>query len=199
MPRVHTQKAAKDYPSHGIKKGDTYYSWTFRHGGKHMSLTYPRASQLTQSKMSGAYAASEEAGDTIDSASDISDIAEALRDAASSIREVAEEYRDAVSNMPENFQNGATADECNEKADGLDSWADSLESDADEVEGGDPADYVDEDTDVDSLDEDQVETDDEGKKTRKDVSDFDDLTADEQAAMIEAAREVARQNLDCPL
>ena len=33
MPRVSTQKAAKDYPDQGIKKGDQYFHWKFRFGG----------------------------------------------------------------------------------------------------------------------------------------------------------------------
>ena len=199
MPRVHTQKAAKDYPSHGISKGDTYYSWSFRHGGKHMSKTYPRASQLTQSKMSGAYAAGEAAQDNIATADNVDDMGQALRDAADAIREVAQEYRDAVENMPENFQQGATADECNEKADGLDSWADSLESDADEVDALDATDYVNADTPVEDLPEELVEENSDGEKDRKTVEGIDDLTGEEKDAMLEAAREIALQNIDCPL
>ena len=68
MPRVLTQRANKDYPKEGIKKGDTYYKWSIRMGrGGHtfISKTPPRPSQLTQSKMSGAYAAVEAVEDVI--------------------------------------------------------------------------------------------------------------------------------------
>jgi hypothetical protein len=202
MPRVHSQKAAKDYPNIDVKKGETYYWWEFRYGGKHMSKTPPRPSQLTQSKMSGAYAASESAQDTIASADSIDDIAEALRDAANSIREVAEEYEEAANAEGANGNRIPQADEMEEKAQGLNDWADQLESDADDVEGLSADDYVDDTVEVDSLDDEHVETetvDGEEVKKRKDVSDFDDLTTDEQSAMLDAAREAATANLDCPL
>lgn len=47
------KKAMKDYPDHGIKKGESYYWWKFRFGGKHYSRTPPRQSQLTQSEFWG--------------------------------------------------------------------------------------------------------------------------------------------------
>lgn len=66
MPRVHRQKAAKDYPEHGIAKGDTYYRWAFRYGGKRKSKTYPRPSQLTQSKLGDVLAAYEGVQDDLE-------------------------------------------------------------------------------------------------------------------------------------
>jgi len=68
MPKVLTQRANKDYPEHGIKKGDTYYKWSIRSGKGGMtfiSAKPPRPSQLTQSKMSGALAAVEAVEDVI--------------------------------------------------------------------------------------------------------------------------------------
>ena len=53
MPRVtHVKAARKDNPV--CKKGESYYWWKFRYGGKRYSLTRPRASQLTQSAYYGA-------------------------------------------------------------------------------------------------------------------------------------------------
>ena len=37
------------------------------------------------------------------------------------------------------------------------------------------------------------------KKVRKEVSEFDDLTEEEQQAMLDAALETARNNVDCPV
>jgi len=68
MPKVLTQRANKDYPEQGIKKGDTYYKWSIRsgRGGQtFISAKPPRPSQLTQSKMTGAYAAAEAVEDVI--------------------------------------------------------------------------------------------------------------------------------------
>ena len=48
MPRVHHVKSArKDNPV--AKKGESYYWWKFRYGGKRYSKTPPKPSQLTQS------------------------------------------------------------------------------------------------------------------------------------------------------
>lgn len=48
--KVHYVKSArKDYPAHGIAKGEPYYWWKFRYGGKHYSKTAPPPSRLTQS------------------------------------------------------------------------------------------------------------------------------------------------------
>lgn len=50
MPRVHfVKKARKDVSNSDIKKGESYYWWKFRFGGKCVSRTPPKQSQLTQS------------------------------------------------------------------------------------------------------------------------------------------------------
>ena len=60
---IHVQKARKDNPA--VKKGQPYYHWSFRFGGKHYSATYPRPSQLTQSKMSEVLSQQEACDDII--------------------------------------------------------------------------------------------------------------------------------------
>lgn len=230
MARVFTAKAAKDYPNHGIKKGDTYYYWTpgFR-GTKQMSKTPPKASQLTTSKMSAAYAAGEALEEAIDSASCVQDLADALEEAASEIRSVAEEYEEASQAETGNGNRVPNADEMEEKAQGLNDWADSLENDQSEIEGLDAAQYADMDVPVEVLPEELLDEEEEQceqcdgsgkakgeteepddcptcdgtgqvtKKVRKEVQDFDDLTEEEQQAMLEAAADIARNNVDCPL
>lgn len=44
--KVYTKKAAKDYPEHGIKRGDVYYEWCFYRQKPNKSKTYPRESEL---------------------------------------------------------------------------------------------------------------------------------------------------------
>lgn len=172
MPRVHTvKKAAKDYPEHGIAKGDTYYWWEFRYGGKRMSKTPPRASQLTQSKMSGAYAAMEGLEDACAAASCPDDIASACREAGDALREVAEEYREGVQNMPEGLQQGQTAQDSEEKADNLDATADELDLAADEIDALSASDYGPE---------------------GGEVEDFDSLSEEGQQEMLDEAREIAQ-------
>lgn len=90
MPRVkHVKKAAKDNAV--VKKGEPYYWWKFRYGGKHMSATYPRSSQLTQSKWSGVYSAQE----SIEDAENAVDLADAIDNAIDEIQECADEYEEA--------------------------------------------------------------------------------------------------------
>ena len=50
-----------------IKPGEKYYTWAFRYGGSRFNCYrhHPRQSELTQSKMSGVYAAIESAQDAI--------------------------------------------------------------------------------------------------------------------------------------
>ena len=158
MARYFTAKAAKDYPQHGIKKGDTYYYWTpgFR-GVKQMSLKPPRQSQLTTSKMSAAYAAGEALDDAIGEASCIEDITSAMEQAIDDIRSVAEEYDEAANATTGNGNRVPNADEMEEKAQGLNDWADSLESDKDEIESLEPREYADMDMDPDELPEDLVD------------------------------------------
>jgi hypothetical protein len=198
MARVFTAKAAKDYPQHGIKKGDTYYYWSpgFR-GTKQMSATMPRPSQLTTSKMSNALAAGEQLGDAIASAETIEDIIDAMDTAIDEIRSVAEEYEEASQAETGNGNRVPNADEMEEKAQSLNDWADSIDSDKGEVESLAFSDYEDE-VDIKDLPEELVEEVD-GEKKRKDIVDFDDLTDDEKTNMLDAAKELAQQNVDCPV
>lgn len=173
MPKVTSQVARKDYPDHGIKKGDTYYKWEFRFGGAHKSKTFPRPSQLTQSKMSGAYAAQEALEDALAAATCPNDITSALEACAEEIRSVAEEYEESLNNMPESLQEGPTGQDIQEKVDGLNEWADSFDDMVNEVEQIEASEY------------------------REGVDDFDKLTDEEKENFLEAARELV--DTDCPI
>ena len=228
MARVFTAKAAKDYPSEGIKKGESYYYYSpgFR-GRKIRSKVRPRPSQLTTSKMSGALAAGEDLEDTIGACAEPSDLVDALRQCAETVREVAQEYRDAAESINSTAEGSPIAEDCETKADELESWADDLESDADEIESMDATDFVADDIAVEDLPEELRETKYEdcatcggtklvdgqpcdacmengtptGKQSfeeRRDVTSFDDLTQDEQQEMLDAAINIAQQNSSCP-
>lgn len=107
MPKVTTQKASRDYPDYGIKKGDMYYAWSFFRQPRQISKTAPKPSQLTQREelrlmLEAQEAAAElkwEEGEReflIDQVSAIVDLLNEARDAA----------QDKYDNMPENFQQG---------------------------------------------------------------------------------------------
>lgn len=145
MPRVHCQRAAKDYPHAGIKKGDTYYKWSFRYGGTHMSKTYPRPSQLTQSKYGEIYAAQEEAQDSLAGLGPESTVAEAkefqtlVEAVAEKAQEVADEYAEAAEQFGGGGPNQEHADACESTVSNFESAASDIESiidNIDEVEEG---------------------------------------------------------------
>lgn len=122
MPRVSQQKARKDYPEKGIKKGDIYYSWAFYRGAKQMSATYPRDSQLTGSMWSQVYAARE----AIEDAEGVSDMIDAVDSAIEEIGDIASQYADSADSqgaMGERSQN------LSEQLEGLQSELESLKSD----------------------------------------------------------------------
>lgn len=133
MPRVHfVKKARKDNPA--VKKGESYYHWKFRYGGKHYSKTRPKPSQLTQSdKLSRIYSVAEsfEGVNFPSDASDYEDInvliedcntvKDAYESAAEELREIAEEYNDSADAKEEYFP--GTGDEIREKADACENAA----------------------------------------------------------------------------
>ncbi len=169
MPRVHTAKANKDYPKHGIKKGQQYWHWAFFRGPKQMSATPPRRSQTTGSgKLSNLYAAEEALEDAIAAATEPADVASALEDAATAADECATEYDDAISNLQEAFQGGCPAiEEAEEVKGNIETWKDELDTAKGEVEGLDASDY------------------------QEGVEDYADLSPEKQEEMLDAAKELA--------
>jgi uncharacterized protein YicC (UPF0701 family) len=130
VPRVHQRKAAKDYPSDGIAKGETYYTWSIklqRGGLVKRSKTYPKPQQLTTSEYRIAVL------DLIDRINDAEDI-DALRSVADDIRELANEQQEKLDNMPEGLQQGATGELIQERQQECESWADDVDAACDQLE-----------------------------------------------------------------
>lgn len=126
MPRVqHVKSARKDNPV--CKKGGSYYWWKFRYGGKRYSLTYPKASQLTQSAY---YSALYDLQEQVENAApENADDFEALRDEiAAGVREQGEQCTESRDNMPEGLQDAPTGELLQERADACESAADEIES-----------------------------------------------------------------------
>lgn len=124
MPRVHTQKANKNYPDQGIKKGDTYYWWQFRHGGKIKSKTYPKPSQLTQSAFWGTVYSIQESNEQVPA---FDDIESAIDDIKGELEALRDEQQEKLDNMPEGLQQGATGELLQERYDTLDGVISDLE------------------------------------------------------------------------
>lgn len=123
-----------------IEPGQQYFSWEFRYGDphrQHQACGAPRASQLTQSKMSVVYAAVEAAQDGIAGAESAEDFTSLLSDCASEVDSVKEEYQAALDNMPDSLQQSSTGEEIQEKIDALETFSDSLSNtDFEEREDG---------------------------------------------------------------
>lgn len=147
MPRVtHVKAAAKDHPAAGIKKGESYYWWKFRFGGKHMSKTPPRPSQLTQSDfLSTQLELEERIGDL--KADTFEDLKGEVESIVEEIRRLGEEQADKIGNLPDSFQQGPTGELLQGRADGCEEWADALEGvdlDVDEPTEDDATEAMDE-------------------------------------------------------
>lgn len=153
MPKIQTSKAAKDYPNEGIKKGDTYYSWSFYRGPTIRSKTYPKRSQTTASpNLSAAYAVTESYEEARNVAKSPEEVIAAIDEAVSEADNVLEQYDETISNLEEAFTGGCpNLDTAQEQRDALDEFKEALESarseieglTADEFDGKDGADFAD--------------------------------------------------------
>lgn len=124
MPRVTVVKhARKDYPEHDIKKGDTYYWWKFKFGGKHFSKTPPKPQQLTQSEFTSQVYDFEDAlgalvaDDTIESQ---------IEEIADNMDSLADEQEEKRSNMPDQLQDSDVGTMLEERGDAMREWAEEL-------------------------------------------------------------------------
>ncbi len=133
---IFVKSARKDNPEHGIKKGESYYWWKFRFGGKHYSKTAPKQSQLTSSDfLSQVYSIEERLAEVSNLEEAVSERDEVVEE----LRGLADEQEEKRSNMPEGLQDGPTGellqgryDSCNEFADELEAIDLDIEKDEDE-------------------------------------------------------------------
>jgi hypothetical protein len=127
MARTHfVKKARKDYPEAGIKKGESYYWWKFRYGGKHMSKEAPKASQLTQSEfLSSLYDIQERLAEI--TGDDITNLQGDVQSISEELNQMAEECREKHDNMPEGLQEGEVGQMLEERADACENAASELD------------------------------------------------------------------------
>jgi hypothetical protein len=162
MARAHFVKAArKDYPEHGIKKGESYYWWAFMVGGrggkKRYSKTAPTRSQLTQSEFYGRLYDIEDAVQAL-TVTDADTMKSECDDFAEQLRELGQEQRDKFDNMPEGLQQGDTGQRLEERADWCEERADEFEQiDFDDFDGEEDFDV--EDAEAEAEEDDSNETD----------------------------------------
>jgi hypothetical protein len=108
----------------GIKKGQSYYWWKFKRGGKRFSLTPPRASQLTQSAFYGTLADLQDRINALEPNESLVDEVPSLSEA---LQELGEECQSSLDNMPEGLQQGPTGELLQERIDACQGAADELD------------------------------------------------------------------------
>lgn len=123
------KKAQKDNEEAGIKKGDSYYWWEFRYGGKRYSKTAPSRSQLTQSGfLSTLYSIEDNsiANFTADTVEEFNDNKESLR---CEIEELREECQSSLDNMPDHLQESSSSGQMlTERIEALEEWESEIEN-----------------------------------------------------------------------
>jgi hypothetical protein len=130
MPRVHkVERALKDRPKIGVKKGESYYWWKVRlkgckSGTRYESKEMPKPSQLTQSQyLKAIYELQEENW----VGRDFDGIEDRRNDVMQRIQEILDEQQEKLDNMPDGLQQGDTGQLIQERIDCLQSAIDDLE------------------------------------------------------------------------
>jgi fructosamine-3-kinase len=132
MPRVRQQrKSARGVRICGrtgcgkeIQKGEMYYTWSFRYGGRQVRCLDhpPKQSELTQSKLSQVYEAIESFNEEFGAGADnLDDLKAGMENVAEQARTVVDEYTEAA----EPF---GGAGENAERAEQLEGWVDELDN-----------------------------------------------------------------------
>lgn len=148
MPRVTFVKAARK-DNAVCKKGESYFWWKFRHGGKRFSLTRPRPSQLTQSAYYGTVRSLVE---QIEDANigDYDEFVSVKEDVVSELENLRDESQASLDNMPDSLQYSPTGELLSERVDACDNAISDIEG-IDEFDEDEPVreDFEDEGEDGD--------------------------------------------------
>jgi len=126
MPRLnHVKSARKDNPV--VKKGESYYWWKFRFGGKHYSKERPARSRLTQSSFN-AWLWDLEDLFIPKLLKSVDSLESDIQDLVTSIEDQHAELEDSFGNIPEQLQDSSPAGEIlRERMDALEAWINELE------------------------------------------------------------------------
>lgn len=117
------KKARKDIPGTDIKKGDSYWWWSFRFGGKHTSRTQPKPSQLTQSEYTSTVLALQERDQP-----GFDDLESEIEDIKSELENLRDNTQEKFDNMPEGLQQGDTGQLLESRVSSLDDAIGALEN-----------------------------------------------------------------------
>ena len=123
MPKVHyVKKSRKDNPA--VKKGQPYYWWEFRYGGKRYSATEPKPYQLTQSPYKAAALQLQERIESMHQV-ELKDLDDAKEEIVEEIQQMLDEAQDSLDNIPEHLQETHML---YERVEQTQEWIDALES-----------------------------------------------------------------------
>lgn len=197
MPRVnYVKKARKDNPV--CKRGESYFWWKFRYGGKRFSLTRPRPSQLTQSAYYGTLRGMVEGIEDYE-VSDFDDFETLKDDITSQLDDLRSETQDSLDNMPESLQYSPTGELLQERIDALenaeyDMDVDEFEFDEEDFtrEPFDDDEEFDSDEDRDTAEadheheQDELESDHEQDQQEMRTAEFETWMCESKDALIEA-------------
>lgn len=110
-----------------IAKGESYYWWAFKRGGKHFSKTAPRRSQLTQSSFKGSLYDLEDRISTLNVETK-EDFDTEKEDILSEIDSLKDQCQESLDNMPESLQDAPTGQLLQERIEALESWYSDIEN-----------------------------------------------------------------------
>lgn len=132
MPKVtKIERAGKDYPEFGIKKGDTHYVWAIkmqRGGVVRRSKAYPRQSQLTMSEYKiQAHQLNEQIEDFHHDGT-IQSVSSFLEELISDTENLRDEQQEKLDNMPEGLQQGSTGEMIQARIDAIEAFLSELEN-----------------------------------------------------------------------
>lgn len=130
MARAHfVKRARKDYPEHGIKKGESYYWWAFmvggRGGAKRYSKTEPKPSQLTQSEFWSAVYGIQEGATQCPDWDEVESVVESLKAELENLRG---ETQDKYDNLPDSLQSGSSGELLQGRVDAVEESISNLEA-----------------------------------------------------------------------
>lgn len=148
MTVIHVKKARKDNKANGIRKGDQYWKWSRKSGGRFVTTyfkTKPTRSQTTSSEFySEAYALEDTLSALIDTlrgdkSAEIysvpDDVVGDIDSLVNEVRSLGEAQEEKRSNMPEGLQDGDTGSLLEERANNCETLSGDLESASQEISG----------------------------------------------------------------
>lgn len=122
------KKARKDVPNSDIKKGESYFWWEFRYGGKHVSRTQPRPSQLTGSEFLSTVLRIGERINDVSLDTDVGELQNIVDEIKDELETLQSETQDKRDNMPEQLQEAPTGELLQNRIDSLQEMMDEIDN-----------------------------------------------------------------------